>query len=145
MRFQVGTASGALLSDQAAAALLAPVCRVQVTLDGVSKGCVRYDAAANKFQVDVKTTKSITTGEHTITVVITAGDGSVGRVTDAAPAGPHDARIVDRLTPPGRIRSAPDRSRSTLSPTSTRWRSTRRSWRSPGRRRRFAASSSVRS
>ena len=77
VRFQLGTASGALLSDQAAAALLAPVCRVQVTLDGVSKGCVRYDAAANKFQIDVKTTKSFIPGEHTIAVVITAGDGSV--------------------------------------------------------------------
>ena len=77
VRFQLRTASGALLSDQAAAALLAPVCRVQVTLDGVSMGCVRYDAAANKFQIDVKTTKSLTPGEHTIEVVITAGDGSV--------------------------------------------------------------------
>ena len=77
VKFQLGTASGALLSDQAAAALLAPVCRVQVTLDGISNGCVRYDAAANKFQIDVKTTKSITIGEHTIAVVITAGDGSV--------------------------------------------------------------------
>ncbi len=77
VKFQLGTASGALLSDQAAAALLAPVCRVQVTLDGDSNGCVRYDAAYNKFQIDVKTTKSITIGEHTIAVVITAGDGSV--------------------------------------------------------------------
>jgi hypothetical protein len=76
VRFQLTNAAGVPIPDSVAAALLAPVCRVRLTLAGVDKGCMRYDAAANKFVLDLKTSKSTAVGEQTITVVITAADGT---------------------------------------------------------------------
>ncbi len=47
-----------------------------VTLDGTEQGCARYDARSNLFQVDVKTDRAISAGDHTIGIKVAAADGS---------------------------------------------------------------------
>jgi hypothetical protein len=76
VRFMLGGATGTPISDAAAAALLSPVCLVRITFDGVDKGCARYNAVANTFQLDLKTTKSVVVGTHTVGILVRAGDGS---------------------------------------------------------------------
>jgi hypothetical protein len=76
VRFRLGDASGAPLHDSAATALLGTPCLVRVQLDGVDRGCARYNASSDTFQFDVKTSKSIGVGDHTIGVTVAAGDGS---------------------------------------------------------------------
>lgn len=74
VRFQLGDASG-VLSDADAAALLSPTCLVVVTLDGQLAGCARYDAKSNIFQFDLKTSKAIATGAHSVGVLVTTAGG----------------------------------------------------------------------
>ncbi len=76
VKFRLGDASGQPISDAAADALLRPTCLVTVTLDGTAQGCARYDAGSNLFQLDVKTPKSLSQGDHVIGVQISAPDGS---------------------------------------------------------------------
>ncbi|MDF2575408.1 MAG: hypothetical protein K0S05_2320 [Agromyces sp.] len=76
IRFQLGDASG-VLSDADAAALLSPTCLVFVTLDEQVKGCARYDAASDIFQFDVKTTKALGAGAHSIGILVTTVEGDV--------------------------------------------------------------------
>ncbi|MBT2517650.1 hypothetical protein J7E29_09420 [Streptomyces sp. ISL-90] len=76
VRFQLGDASG-VLSDADAAALLSPTCLVFVSLDGDVKGCARYNAKSNTFQFDVKTTKALTVGVHSIGILVKTADGDV--------------------------------------------------------------------
>ncbi|WP_170964005.1 choice-of-anchor Q domain-containing protein [Agromyces tardus] len=76
VRFQLADAGG-VLSDAAAAALLSPTCRVSVTLDGQVKGCAKYNATSDTFQFDVKTTKGMTVGTHTIGILVTSAAGDV--------------------------------------------------------------------
>jgi hypothetical protein len=77
VRFQLKNAAGVVLPDSVAQALISPTCRVRMTFDGVDQGCFRYDASTDKFVVELKTTKSVAVGQHTVGVVITAADGSV--------------------------------------------------------------------
>jgi hypothetical protein len=76
VRFRLGDASGAPISDADAQSLLSPVCLVKVTLDGTDMGCATYDPASNTFQFDLKTPKSLSPGSHTIGIRISAADGS---------------------------------------------------------------------
>jgi hypothetical protein len=77
VRFQLGDASGQPISDAAAAALLAPTCLVFVTLDGQTKGCATYNTTSNTFQFDVKTTKALAAGNHSVGILVKAADGDI--------------------------------------------------------------------
>lgn len=66
-----------MLSDADAAALLSPTCLVFVTLDGQVKGCARYTPTSDVFQFDVKTTKALSVGAHTIGILVTSAEGDV--------------------------------------------------------------------
>lgn len=75
VRFSLGGASGATIADADAAAM-ASACLVEVTFDGVVRGCATYDPGSNIFQVDLKTAKTLVAGPHTlgIRVRVAAGD-----------------------------------------------------------------------
>lgn len=77
VRFQLTAASGQSISDAAAAALLSPRCLVSVTFDGLARGCATYNAVSNTFQFDVKTTKAIAAGTHTIGILVKSGAGDI--------------------------------------------------------------------
>ncbi|KQZ09447.1 hypothetical protein ASD23_14530 [Agromyces sp. Root1464] len=77
VRFQLTDASGQSISDAAAAALLSPRCLVSVMFDGLAKGCATYNAVSNTFQFDVKTTKAIAAGTHTIGILVKSGAGDI--------------------------------------------------------------------
>jgi hypothetical protein len=77
VRFRLGDASGAPISDAAATALLSPTCLVHVTLDGQVLGCVGYNPDSDTFQYDLKTTKALSAGEHTIAIRVTTASGDV--------------------------------------------------------------------
>jgi hypothetical protein len=76
VKFKLGNASGTAISDAAAGALLSPACLVRITLDGVDRGCAGYSTTSHSFQLDLKTTKSLARGTHTIGVQVSAADGS---------------------------------------------------------------------
>jgi hypothetical protein len=66
--------------------LLSPTCRVKVTLDGaVLPGCASYNAATDTFQYDLKTSKSLAPGSHTVGIQVTAPDGSGVVNTNSVP------------------------------------------------------------
>ena len=75
MKFQLKDASGTPIPDADAAALLTPTCRVQVTFDGVVKGCATYESALDRFIFTLKTAKSTALGAHTVGIRVTAPDG----------------------------------------------------------------------
>ena len=77
VRFQLGDASGQPISDEAAAALISPTCLVFVTLDGQTKGCATYNATSNTFQFDVKTSKALASGTHTVGILVRTADGDI--------------------------------------------------------------------
>ncbi|KRE23095.1 choice-of-anchor Q domain-containing protein [Agromyces sp. Soil535] len=77
VRFQIGDASGQPISDTAAAALVSPTCLVFVTLDGQTKGCATYNAVSNTFQFDVKTSKALASGDHTVGILVRTVDGDI--------------------------------------------------------------------
>jgi hypothetical protein len=83
VRFQLGDASGLPISDAAAVALTSPTCRVFVTLDGQTKGCATYNAVSNTFQFDVKTSKTIAAGNHSIGILVKSAGGDTVN-TDSA-------------------------------------------------------------
>ena len=65
------------ISDAEAQSLVGPPCAIEVSLDGVAQsGCVIYDAVTDTFKFEVKTSKSTPKGSHTISVEISAADGS---------------------------------------------------------------------
>ena len=76
MRFQLADAGG-VLSDAKAAALLSPSCLVFVSLDGQVAGCAKYTAKTDTFQFDVKTTKALAAGTHSIGIIVKSTDGAV--------------------------------------------------------------------
>jgi hypothetical protein len=77
VRFMLGQAGGAHLADAAAQALISPTCLVRITLDGtVQPGCATYDASRDTFQYDLKTAKSISAGNHTLGIQVSASDSS---------------------------------------------------------------------
>ena len=76
VKFSLGDADGTPISDTAAQALLAPVCLVEITLDGQEKGCAAYDADTNTFQYDLKTPKTLAPGDHAVGIRVSAPDGS---------------------------------------------------------------------
>jgi hypothetical protein len=76
VKFRLGEASGTTLPDGTAAAM-ARACLVQVTLDGAIQGCAAYDAVANLFQANIKTSKQIAVGAHTIAVRVRVAGGAV--------------------------------------------------------------------
>ena len=77
VKFRLGDATGSPISDAAAAALLSPTCHVQVVLDSIVQGCAVYAALTDTFQLDVKTTKSMSTGTHTVGIRVTDASGGV--------------------------------------------------------------------
>jgi hypothetical protein len=86
VKFGLGSADGTRLADGAASGLLSPTCRVRITLDGVvQSGCASYNATRDTFQYDLKTSKSLPPGAHTIGVQVTAPDGSGVVNTNSTP------------------------------------------------------------
>jgi hypothetical protein len=77
IKFRLTNASAVPITDAAALALLAPPCNVRITVDGSVAGCARYNATTDTFQFDVKTSKTIAEGTHTIGVIVTAGTAVV--------------------------------------------------------------------
>lgn len=78
IKFRLGNAAGSRISDAEAQALVAPPCRIRIVVDDRTQpGCVRYDAATDVFQYDLKTSRSAEYGPHTVGLRITAPDGSV--------------------------------------------------------------------
>jgi len=76
VKFRLGDASGATLSDATAAAM-ASACLAQVTFDGAIQGCATYDPVANTFQLDVKTAKTVGVGPHAVGIRIRVAGGTV--------------------------------------------------------------------
>jgi hypothetical protein len=76
VKFRLGDATGTTIPDADAQALLAPVCRVKVTLDGTDKGCATYDPISDTFKFDLKTPKSLVPGNHTVGIRVSAPDGT---------------------------------------------------------------------
>ncbi|MGW9630300.1 choice-of-anchor Q domain-containing protein [Agromyces sp. NPDC055520] len=77
VRFQLRDASGQPISDTAAASLLSPSCLVFVTMDGQVKGCATYNPVSNTFQFDVKTTKALAVGTHSVGILVKSSDGDI--------------------------------------------------------------------
>ena len=78
IKFRLGNAAGARISDAEAQALVAPTCRVRIVVDNVLQpGCARYDAATDVFQYDLKTSRAEVVGAHTVGLRIAAPDGSI--------------------------------------------------------------------
>jgi hypothetical protein len=77
VKFALANHAGVKLSDTAALALLSPTCRVKITLDGVEQGgCASYDTVSDTFKYDLKTSKGLAIGDHTIAIQVSAPDGS---------------------------------------------------------------------
>jgi hypothetical protein len=74
VRFKLGDAAGATLADADAQALIMPVCRVKVTLDGAEAGCATYDPDSDTFQYDMKTPKTLASRNHTVGIRVSAPD-----------------------------------------------------------------------
>jgi hypothetical protein len=72
VKFRLGDANRTPISDATAAALLSPTCLITVTLDGVAQGCPTYDALTHTFQFNVRTSKQLAAGAHTIAAIIKA-------------------------------------------------------------------------
>ena len=85
VKFQLKDASGTPIPDADAAALLTPTCRVQVTFDGVVKGCATYESALDRFIFTLKTAKNTAIGAHTVGIRVTAPDGSGGVNNNSVP------------------------------------------------------------
>lgn len=83
VKFRLGDATGQPISDAAAQALLSPTCDVQVLFDGRVVGCATYDPLLDQFQVDLKTSRKLPAGAHTISIRVSAPDGSGVLNTDA--------------------------------------------------------------
>ncbi len=84
VKFRLGNASGARIPDAEAEALISPVCRVRVLLDGaVQAGCATYDAATDVFQHNLRTSQVLQGGQHTVSLRVSAPDGTVVN-TDSA-------------------------------------------------------------
>ena len=76
VKFMLANSAGTTIPDANAQALLTP-CRVKITLDGVEQpGCATYNASSNTFQYDLKTSKSLAVGNHTLAIKVSAPDGS---------------------------------------------------------------------
>jgi hypothetical protein len=56
---------------------MASACLVEVTLDGIIGGCATYDADADTFQADIKTSRSLAIGPHTIGIRVRVAAGTV--------------------------------------------------------------------
>jgi hypothetical protein len=85
VKFQLTDASGTPIPDADAAGLLSPTCRVQVTFDGVVRGCAAYDPVRDRFAFTLKTAKSTPPGQHQVGIRVTAPDGSGVVNTNAVP------------------------------------------------------------
>ena len=78
VKFRLATATGGRISDASALALLSPTCRVRLVFDGNQQGaCATYDAGNDTFQFDLKTSRLLQDGQHTVGLRITAPDGTV--------------------------------------------------------------------
>jgi hypothetical protein len=77
VKFRLGDAAGQPISDAAAQALIAPTCFVRITFDGVDQpACAAYDTQSNRFQYDLKTSRTTAPGSHAIGIRVSAPDGS---------------------------------------------------------------------
>ena len=77
VKFALANAAGAKLSDAAAQALISPVCLVKITLDDVEQpGCASYNAAIDIFQYDLKSSKTLSAGNHSLAIKVSAPNGS---------------------------------------------------------------------
>lgn len=84
IRFRLGNAADVRISDAAAFALVTPTCRVRLVFDGTQQsGCASYDAGTDQFAFDLKTSKLLSAGAHTVEIRVTALDGTTVN-TDSA-------------------------------------------------------------
>ena len=84
IKFRLGNAAGTRIPDAEAQALISPICRVRIVLDGtVQAGCATYDVATDTFQYNLKTSQVLQAGQHTVSLRVSALDGAVVN-TDSA-------------------------------------------------------------
>jgi hypothetical protein len=78
VKFMLADASGTKISDAQARALVANPCKVKVLFSGgtPANNCATYNATTDTFQFDLKTSKSLSPGTYTISVEVSAPDGS---------------------------------------------------------------------
>jgi len=78
VKFTLANASGTRISDATARALVASPCKVKVLFSGgtPTNNCATYNATTDTFQFNLKTSKSLASGPYTISVEVSAPDGS---------------------------------------------------------------------
>ena len=78
VKFTLANASGTRISDATARALVANPCKVKVIFSGgtPTNNCATYNATTDTFQFNLKTSKSLALGSYTISVQVSAPDGS---------------------------------------------------------------------
>ncbi len=74
VKFKLQDASGMTISNSAARALVAG-CNVKVLFRGTTN-CATYNATTNTFQFNLKTPRNLASGSYTITVEVSAPNGS---------------------------------------------------------------------
>jgi hypothetical protein len=77
VKFTLANQAGVKISDADAQALLSPTCRVKVTFDGVEQpGCAGYDPTLDMLKYELKTSKTVGAGAHSVVIKVGAPDGS---------------------------------------------------------------------
>jgi Calx-beta domain len=78
VKFTLTNAAGTRISDADAQVLVANSCKVKVFFSGgtPAKNCAAYNATTDTFQFDLKISKSLTSGLYTVSVEVSAPDGS---------------------------------------------------------------------
>ncbi len=78
VKFTLADAAGTRISDAEARALVASPCKVKVLFSGgtPTNNCASYNATTGTFQYNLKTPKNLSPGLYTISVEISAPDGS---------------------------------------------------------------------
>ena len=77
VKFTLKNAAGTTIPDAGAQSLVGSPCRIKVSFAGQAQaGCPTYDAVANVFKFDLKTTRQSPKGTQTVTIEVSAPDGS---------------------------------------------------------------------
>jgi hypothetical protein len=78
VKFMLANDAGTKISDAAAQDLVASPCKVKVFFSGgtPANNCATYNATTDTFQFVLKTSKSLSSGTYTISVEVSAPDGS---------------------------------------------------------------------
>jgi hypothetical protein len=72
VKFALADAAGTRISDADAQAI-ASSCSAKVRLDSGTPGCAIYDPTTDTFQFNLKTSKNLSKGTHTITLDVFVG------------------------------------------------------------------------